>query len=183
MLSGLAHTTEGWRREKYIWSFSTLAPSLFEWRPSIWNSCLWPLKRLKLSIKLTTLYRRFFVAMYSAQATWNVLVPLASGVVAPMKRLNFKSLKCFKEFGEILLEGVLTALSEYHSSPTWMIIRFAVLCFNVPKFLVHIRDGCLRKAGFHCSPATDVSDNRVAHYQSPELGCTLSWMPLNKCFE
>ncbi len=38
---------------------------------------------------------------------------------------------------------------------------------NVPKFLAHIRDGCLMKTACRCSPATDVSDNRVTHYQSP----------------
>ncbi len=34
-------------------SFSTLVPSLFGWRPSSLNSCLWPQKILKLSMKLT----------------------------------------------------------------------------------------------------------------------------------
>ncbi len=54
-----------------------------------------------------------------------------------------------------------------------------VLHHNVPKFLVHIRDGCLSKAAVSCSPGTDVSNNRVTHYKSPGLGCALSWMPLS----
>ncbi len=29
------------------------------------------------------------------------------------------------------------------------------------------------------SPGTDISNNRVAHYQSPGLGCSLSRMPLS----
>ncbi len=49
-----------------------------------------------------------------------------------------------------------------------------VLHHNAPKFLVHIRDGWLRKAAGSSSPGTDVSNNRVAHYHSPGLGCTLS---------
>ncbi len=56
---------------------------------------------------------------------------------------------------------------------------FRMLHQNVPKFLVHIRDGCLRKAACRCSHATNISDNRVAHYQSPGLSCTLSWVPLS----
>ncbi len=47
-----------------------------------------------------------------------------------------------------------------------------VLHHNAPKFLVHIRDGCLRKAAGSSSPGSDVSNNRVAHYQSPGLGCS-----------
>ncbi len=34
-----------------------------------------------------------------------------------------------------------------------------VLHHNAPKFLVHIRDGCLRKAAGSSSPGTDVSNN------------------------
>ncbi len=54
-----------------------------------------------------------------------------------------------------------------------------VLHHNAPKFLVHVRNGCLRKAAGSSSPGSDVSNNRVAHYQSPGLGCALSWMPLS----
>ncbi len=103
--------------------------------------------------------------MYSAQANReNMLVPLA-GEWSTDERLNFKSLKCFKEFTEILLKAVLTAFPNIilpHMDDDS--ICSLVLHHNVPKFLVHIRDGCLRKAAGSCSPPTDVSDNRVAHY-------------------
>ncbi len=58
-------------------------------------------------------------------------------------------------------------------------ISSLVVHHNAPKFLVHVRNGCLRKAAGSSSPGSDVSNNRVAHYQSPGLGCALSWMPLS----
>ncbi len=96
------------------------------------------------------------------------------------KRLNFKSLKCFKEFTEILLKQFWLPFPNIilpHMDDDS--ICSLVLHHNVPKFLVHIRDGCLSKAAVSCSPATDVSNNRVTHYKSPGLGCALSWMPLS----
>ncbi len=97
----------------------------------------------------------------------NMLVPLAGS--GPL--MNFKSLKCFKEFTEILLKHFWLPFPNIilpHMDDDS--IGSLVLHLNAPKFLVHIRDCCLRKAAGSSSPGTDVSNNRVAHYQSPGLG-------------
>ncbi len=140
-------------RSRYC-PFKTLAPSLFKWRPSSLNSCLWPQKILKLSMKLTPFIPQDLCShIFSPSSRENMFVPLAGS-------------------GPLMNDWIASL---------WSVLcdNSLVLHQNVLKFLVHIRDGCLRKAACRCSPATDVSDNGVAHYQSPGLGCALSWVPLS----
>ncbi len=81
-------------------SFNILAPSLFNWRPSSLNSCLWPQKILKLLMKLTPFMPQDRCShVFSPSSHENMFVSLAGS--GP--QMN-KSLKCFKEFGEILLK-------------------------------------------------------------------------------
>ncbi len=98
------------------------------WRPSSLNICLWPQKILKLSMKLTPFIPQdLYSHAFRPSSRENMFVPLAG------------SGQLMNDWTSSILSVSMSLVKSFLRSsdcsfrisffPTWMIIRFAVLCF------------------------------------------------------